>query len=49
MEGTVAEETVVEGPLIKRPAKKTAVELTVNKNLEVDEIIFTWSEVEDQR
>ena len=37
MEGTVAEETVVEGPLIERSAKeKAAVELTVNKILGVD-------------
>lgn len=37
MEGTVAEETVVEGPLIERSTKeKTAVELTVSKNLGVD-------------
>ena len=38
MEGTLAGETVVEGPLVERPTdERTVVEGTANKKLEVDD------------
>ena len=36
MQGTVAEETVVEGPVVERSGNAKIVEETFNKKLEVD-------------